>query len=217
MQLSDYANRFIELALEKGVLQFGDFTLKSGRQSPYFFNAGLFNDGASLLAVGECYAAAIVDSKLEYDLLFGPAYKGIPLVCATAFALQTRYGINKPFAFNRKEAKDHGEGGMIVGAPLKGRVLLLDDVITAGTALRESIDLIQRNNATISGILIGLDRQEKGKHDISAVQELAQQISSPVLSVISLNQLIVYSQQSPVFSGYLNALKVYRENYGMAG
>jgi orotate phosphoribosyltransferase len=215
MTLSTQAKKFIDIALAKGVLQFGDFTLKSGRRSPYFFNAGLFNDSKSLLAVGECYAAAIIASNIEYDVLFGPAYKGIPLVCATAFALTMNYGINVPFAFNRKEVKDHGEGGTIIGSPLKGRILILDDVITAGTAMRESIDIIQSYNAQVAGILIGLDRQEKGVTQLSAIQELQQTVNAPVLNVASLADLIVYSEQSVSFRQHLPALQEYRKLYGV--
>lgn len=215
MNLSPYASRFINLALEKGVLQFGDFTLKSGRKSPYFFNAGLFNDGKSLVTLGECYAAAINEKGFDYDVLFAPAYKGIPLVCTTVSALALHYNINKPYTFNRKEAKNHGEGGMIVGAPLHGRVLILDDVITAGTALREILPLLKQHNVTIAGLLIGLDRQEKGTGSLSSVQEIAQEIQAPVASIICLDELITFSKHNPTFSSYSASLQDYRDKFGV--
>lgn len=206
------AQSFIQIALEKSVLQFGEFTLKSGRKSPYFFNAGLFNDGISLLKVGEAYASTIIDSQIPYDMLFGPAYKGIPLVCATAFALSMK-GVNVPFAFNRKEAKNHGEGGNIIGAPLKGRVLILDDVITAGTAMRESIRLIQSHPAQVAGIVVGLDRQEKGQSELSTLDELAAHIQAPVVSVATLQDLIHFTKDSPLFHQYQSALENYQKLY----
>ena len=172
--MQDYQSSFLKFAIETGVLRFGEFTLKSGRKSPYFFNSGLFNSGKSLAELGRYYAAAIIDSKLEFDLLFGPAYKGIPLVAAIGIALADRHNRDVPYAFNRKEAKDHGEGGTIVGAELKGRILIVDDVISAGTSVRESVELIKAHQAIPAGVMIALDRQEKGAANISAIQEIEQ-------------------------------------------
>src|SRR5580692_4017049 len=186
-----YQTDFIDLCVRQGVLRFGSFTLKSGRESPYFFNAGLFNTGAAISALGRAYAAALTASNLQFDMLFGPAYKGIPLVTITAAALAERAGRNVPFAFNRKEAKDHGEGGNIVGSALKGRVLIVDDVITAGTAIRESIDIIAKAGATPAGVLLALDRQERGADSqFSAVQEVQNQHAIPVISVLTLGDLM---------------------------
>src|SRR3984885_12566185 len=186
-----YQTDFIDLCVRQGVLRFGSFTLKSGRESPYFFNAGLFNTGAAISALGRAYAAALTASDLEFDMLFGPAYKGIPLVTITAAALAERAGRNVPFAFNRKEAKDHGEGGSIIGSPLNGAVLIVDDVITAGTAIRESIDIIKAAGAAPSGVLLALDRQERAPgSDFSAVQEVRSQYQIPVVSVINLADLM---------------------------
>src|SRR3984885_6202922 len=185
-----YQSEFIDLCVQLGVLRFGKFTLKSGRESPYFFNAGLFNTGSAVGAVGRAYSAALAQSDLEYDMLFGPAYKGIPLVTITAAAMAERHGRNLPFAFNRKEAKDHGEGGTIVGSPLKGNVLIVDDVITAGTAIRESIDIIRAAGARPAGVLLALDRQERaGASNLSAVQEVRDQYQIPVIAVVSLADL----------------------------
>src|SRR5687768_260702 len=181
---------FIDLCLDLGVLRFGEFKLKSGRTSPYFFNAGLFKSGRALLELGRHYAQAIQSAELQYDLLFGPAYKGIPLVTTTAIALADRHGRDVPWAFNRKEAKDHGEGGTIVGTPLAGRVLIVDDVITAGTAIRESVDIIRAAGATPVGVVIALDRQERGQSTRSAVQEVEQDLGLPVTSIIKLSDLI---------------------------
>jgi orotate phosphoribosyltransferase len=214
--MQDNQNRFIELALEFDVLKFGEFTLKSGRSSPYFFNAGLFNTGKALAQLGSCYAQAIVDSGIEYDVLFGPAYKGIPLVAVTAMALYEEHGIDAPFAFNRKEQKDHGEGGVIVGSPLRGRVLILDDVITAGTAIREAIDIIELADATAVGVMIALDRQEKGQAELSAVQEIQQQYGMRVASIIRLDDLIQYLQTRGGQEKVLDAMKFYRNEYGVA-
>ncbi len=208
--------RFIELALEFDVLKFGEFKLKSGRFSPYFFNAGLFNTGKALAQLGKCYAQAIVDSGIAYDVLFGPAYKGIPLVAVTAMALFEEHGIDAPFAFNRKEAKDHGEGGVIVGSPLQGRVLILDDVITAGTAIREAVDIIAANRATPGGVLIALDRQEKGRGERSAVQEVGDEYGIDVASIISMDHLIQYLQGQGDRQPLLDAMKTYRADYGIA-
>jgi orotate phosphoribosyltransferase len=211
-----YQSEFIDLCMESGVLKFGSFKLKSGRESPYFFNAGLFNTGASIAAVGDAYAAALVASDLKYDMLFGPAYKGIPLVTITAAALAQRHGRNAPFAFNRKEAKDHGEGGRIVGSPLKGQVLIVDDVITAGTAIRESIDIIKAAGAVPCGVLLALDRQEKAPgSDFSAVQEVRSQFQMPVVSVINLSDLMQHVSKAGLAAD-LSGMRQYRERYGIA-
>ncbi len=212
--MKDYQKNFIELALQYDVLKFGEFKLKSGRQSPYFFNAGLFNTGKALAEMGRCYANAIVDSGVQYDILFGPAYKGIPLVAVTAMALYVDHGLDVPYAFNRKEAKDHGEGGTIVGSPIEGRVLVLDDVITAGTAIREAIDIIDHNNGTATGVMIALDRQEKGTGDRSAVQELHQDYGLDVLSIIGMEHLIQYLKDKGD-EEMLDAMTFYRTQYGV--
>jgi orotate phosphoribosyltransferase len=211
-----YQSEFIDLCVQLGVLRFGSFTLKSGRESPYFFNAGLFNTGAAIGAVGRAYAAALAASNLKFDMLFGPAYKGIPLVTITAAALAERHGLNVPFAFNRKEAKDHGEGGNTVGSPLKGRVLIVDDVITAGTAIRESIDLIEAAGATPAGVLLALDRQERASgSDFSAVQEVRNEYQIPVISVVNLSDLMHHVSRSGQ-PGDLLSMRQYRERYGLA-
>lgn len=207
--------RFIELAIRYQVLRFGEFTLKSGRTSPYFFNAGLFNSGYALAEMGSCYAQAIIDNAIDYDVLFGPAYKGIPLVSAIAYALSVNHGIDKPYAFNRKEAKDHGEGGLIVGAELSGKVLIVDDVITAGTAIREAVDIIEAGQAKTSAVLIALDRQEKGKSELSAIQEVQQDYGIDVFSIITMSDLIEYLSAEPDFGQHLGAMKAYREQYGI--
>ncbi len=212
--MKDYQKDFIELALQYDVLKFGDFKLKSGRQSPYFFNAGLFNTGKALAEMGRCYAQAIVDSNIEYDLLFGPAYKGIPLVAVTAMALQIDHGLDIPYAFNRKETKDHGEGGSIVGSSIEGRVLVLDDVITAGTAIREAIHIIDHNNGTTTGVLIALDRQEKGSGKLSAVEELHDEYGVDVFSIVGMNHLIQYLQDKGD-EEMLDAMQFYRTEYGI--
>lgn len=212
--MKDYQKNFIELALQYEVLKFGDFKLKSGRQSPYFFNAGLFNTGKALAEMGRCYAQAIVESGVQYDVLFGPAYKGIPLVAVTAMALQMDHGLDVPYAFNRKETKDHGEGGSIVGSKIEGRVLILDDVITAGTAIREAIDIIDQNNGTAIGVMIALDRQEKGTGDRSAVQELQQDYGMDVFSIIGMEHLIQYLQAKGD-EEMLDAMQFYRTQYGV--
>jgi orotate phosphoribosyltransferase len=210
-----YQSEFIDLCVQLGVLRFGKFTLKSGRESPYFFNAGLFNTGSAVAAVGRAYSAALAQSDLEYDMLFGPAYKGIPLVTITAAAMAERYGRNLPFAFNRKEAKDHGEGGTIVGSPLKGRVLIVDDVITAGTAIRESIDIIQAAGAQPVGVLLALDRQERaGNGSLSAVQEVRNQYQIPVVSVVNLADLMDHVADSGQAADIAD-LRLYRERYGL--
>lgn len=206
---------FVAFCLRLGVLRFGNFTLKSGRQSPYFFNAGLFNSGKVIAELGRFYAEAVQRSGIDYDMLFGPAYKGIPLVTATAIALADQHGLDKPWAFNRKEAKDHGEGGNLVGAPLKGRVLVVDDVITAGTAIRESVDIIQNAGATVAGIALALDRQEKGKTELSAVQEIEQQFGLPVASIIRLGDLIEHLHTTADSAETLAAVEQYRRDYGV--
>jgi orotate phosphoribosyltransferase len=207
--------RFIELAIKYQVLRFGEFTLKSGRISPYFFNAGLFNSGYALAELGSCYAQAIIDKDINYDVLFGPAYKGIPLVSAIVYALSVNHDIDKPYAFNRKEAKDHGEGGLIVGAELKGNVLIVDDVITAGTAIREAVDIIQTEGATASAVLIALDRQEKGKGELSAVQEVHRDYGIEVFSIITMADLIDYLEGDDLFGQHLAAMEGYRSQYGI--
>jgi orotate phosphoribosyltransferase len=212
--MRDHKSRFFKLALRKGNLRFGSFTLKSGRTSPYFFNAGGFDDGASLGELATCYAAAIVESGIEFDMLFGPAYKGIPLAAATAIALHGQHGRNVPYAFNRKEAKDHGEGGTIVGAPLAGRVLVIDDVISAGTSMRESIGIIEAAGAQTAGIAIALDRQERGAGERSAAQEVAVQYGIPCISIAGLDDLISYLEANASGDIDLNAIQQYRERYG---
>lgn len=210
-----YKKQFIQLAIENQVLRFGEFTLKSGRVSPYFFNAGLFNTGHALAALGKSYAEALLDQKQEYDVLFGPAYKGIPLVATLAVALSVDHGIDKPYAFNRKEAKKHGEGGSIVGAELKGKVLIVDDVITAGTAIREAVDIIKAEGGEASAVLIALDRQEKGKAEKSAIQEVQEDYGIPVSSIITMTDLIDYLETDAQFKEHLAAMKAYRDEYGV--
>ncbi|MDY6841824.1 MAG: orotate phosphoribosyltransferase [Pseudomonadota bacterium] len=212
--MHDYQKKFIEFAIRRNVLRFGEFTLKSGRTSPYFFNAGLFNTGDDLLQLSKAYAAAITRSGLNYDIIFGPAYKGIPLATVTAMAL-AKDGNNKPFAFNRKENKDHGEGGKIVGAPLQGKVLIVDDVITAGTAIRESIDIIRAAGAEPAGVLIALDRQEKGTGELSAIQEVEREFGIPVTSIIRLEQVLDYLKANPEFAGQAGKVASYRDRYGV--
>ncbi|GAB3284007.1 orotate phosphoribosyltransferase [Parahaliea aestuarii] len=212
-----YQIEFIELARQYEVLKFGEFTLKSGRVSPYFFNAGAFDSGRALAALGRCYAQRIVDSGLEFDVLLGPAYKGIPLAAATAVALADQHGRDVPFAYNRKEAKTHGEGGVLVGAPLKGRVLVIDDVITAGTAVREVIEMIESAGASLAGVAIGLNRQERGAGELSAIQEIEQAHAVPVLSIIDMAHIIEYLEnQGGDSAGALAAMRDYREHYGVA-
>ena len=210
----DFRQEFIEFALGCKVLRFGEFKTKAGRLSPYFFNAGLFNDGQSLGQLAEFYAKAAEAGGVSFDMLFGPAYKGIPLVAAIAIALARR-DRNFPFAFNRKEAKDHGEGGTIVGAPLTGRVLIVDDVISAGTSVRESVELIRNAGATPAGVLIALDRQERGQGDLSAVQEVQRDYGIPVIAVAGLNDLMAYLAHHPEFATHREAVARYREQYGV--
>ena len=214
-ELKKFQRRFIDLAIKYGALKFGEYSLKSGRVSPYFFNAGNFNTGRAVAVLGQCYADAIQDSGVEIDLLFGPAYKGIPLVAVTAAALAERYGVDVPYCFNRKEAKDHGEGGNIVGAELKGRALVVDDVITAGTAIREIIDMMADTPAETAAVLIGLDRQERGlENSTSAVEELREAFGFPVISIVGLEHVRSYVAGS----GDMNAVRMmdaYREKYGI--
>ena len=212
--MRDYQREFIELCIAVEVLRFGEFRLKSGRLSPYFFNAGLFNTGKAVAALGRHYAAAIAASGLEFDMLFGPAYKGIPLVTTTAVALADGHDMDRPFAFNRKEAKAHGEGGFIVGAPLAGRVLIVDDVITAGTAIRESIDIIRAAGAVPAGVALALDRQERGQGDLSAVQEVQRAFSIPVVHIITLADLIEHLERADR-PAELESLRNYRAEWGV--
>lgn len=210
-----YKSEFLELALELGVLRFGDFTLKSGRESPYFFNAGLFSSGYAAAKLGRYYASAIVDSEVEFDMLFGPAYKGIPLATLAAAALAEHHDVDVSYAFNRKEAKGHGEGGRIVGAPLNGRVLIVEDVITAGTAVREAERLITGAGAEVAGVVILLDRQEVGKDSRSAVQEVEQTLHIPVISIVQLDDVIDLLEDSTEYSEYLKPVLAYRKRYGV--
>ena len=213
--MQDYKKDFIEFAIQQQVLLFGEFKTKAGRMSPYFFNAGLFNDGVALKRLGEFYAKAILDSGVAFDGLFGPAYKGIPLVATIAVAMA---GMNRnvPFSFNRKEAKDHGEGGSIVGAKLAGRMLIVDDVISAGTSVRESVQLIKAAGATPCGVAIALDRMERGQGELSAVQEVQQQHGLPVISIVNLDDLTAYLSDKPEWRETLDAIKRYRVQYGVA-
>ena len=210
-----YKREFLDLALELGVLRFGEFTLKSGRLSPYFFNAGLFSSGYAAAKLGRYYASAIVDSEVEFDMLFGPAYKGIPLATLAAASLAEHHDIDVPYAFNRKEAKAHGEGGSIVGAPLAGKVLIVDDVITAGTAVREAQKIITSAGADVAGLVISLDRQEVGKDSRSAVQELEQTLDIPVISIVRLEDVIDLLEESTEYAEYLEPVSAYRKKYGV--
>jgi orotate phosphoribosyltransferase len=212
--MQDYQTEFLNFALEKGVLRFGEFTLKSGRISPYFFNAGLFNSGSALARLGRFYAQAIVDSGIKFDVLYGPAYKGIPLAAVSAAALYDHHQIDIPYAFNRKEAKSHGEGGSIVGHALEGQILIIDDVITAGTAIRESMDIIEAEGAKPAGVVIALDRQEKGKGDKSAIQEVEQDYGIPVASIAKLENVIGFLEQQGD-AGHLANIRAYRDEYGI--
>jgi len=212
--VKDYRQRLIELAVEVEALRFGEFTLKSGRRSPYFFNAGAFCTGASLAGLGRCYAEALLASGIGFDMLFGPAYKGIPLACATAAALAEHHGRDVPWAFNRKEAKDHGEGGHLVGAPLAGRVVIVDDVISAGTAARESLALIRDAGASPVALLIALDRQERGAGERSAVDELAEAEGLPVVPIARLDDLVTWLSERPEYGETLASMRSYRERFG---
>lgn len=216
--MQEFQKNFLHFVIENKILCFGEFTLKSGRVSPYFFNAGLFNTGEKLSFLARCYAAAIVDAGIEYDVLFGPAYKGIPLATATSMALANEHKVNKPYCFNRKEAKAHGEGGSIVGAALSGDVLIVDDVITAGTAVREAAEIIGSNGAHLNGIAVAMDRQEKGTGSLSAIQEIEQLYQIKVVSIISLQDIVNYltASQNEQLQPYLDAVVAYREEYGIS-
>ena len=213
--MEQYKRDFIEFALSRNVLKFGEFTLKSGRKSPYFFNAGLFNTGADLARLGEFYAAAIQASAVDFDVVFGPAYKGIPIGTSVSVALFNRYGIDKPVCFNRKEVKDHGEGGNLIGSPLQGKILLVDDVITAGTAIRESMELISANKAELAAVLIALNRKERGKGELSAIQEVERDYQCQVLSIIDLDDLMQFIEQDPRYSNHLPEMRAYRAEFGV--
>ena len=214
--MENYQREFLRFAIEKGVLRFGEFKLKSGRMSPYFFNSGLFNTGASLAKLGKFYAQAIVASNVEFDLIYGPAYKGIPLASALAISLANDYGRDVPYAFNRKEAKDHGEGGNIVGTPLQGKkVLIIDDVISAGTSVRESMDIIKQSDAEAAGVIIALDRQEVGKGDTTAIQEVERDYGLPVASIVCLANVVDYLAEHVGMEESLQAIREYSATYGI--
>jgi len=210
-----HQKEFLDLAIDMGVLRFGEFTLKSGRISPYFFNAGLFSDGRAMAVLGRCYARSIADSGLQFDMVFGPAYKGIPLAAVTVAALAEKHDRNVAWAYNRKEAKAHGEGGVVVGAPLAGRVLILDDVITAGTAIRESVEIIRGAGAEPVGIAIALDREERGKGELSAVQEVKKELGMEVIRIVGLSDLIAMLAVDNNREAELAAVSSYRDQYGM--
>jgi orotate phosphoribosyltransferase len=210
-----HQREFLDLALAKNALRFGEYTLKSGRVSPYFFNAGLFDSGAALATLGRAYAQSAVDSQVDFDMLFGPAYKGIALATATAVALAREHARDVPVAFNRKETKDHGEGGVLIGAPLAGRVLIVDDVISAGTAIRESLALIRHLGATPAGVLIALDRQERGQGTQSAAQEISAEFGVPVLAIARLDELLALAAERPELAEHRERLHAYRSRYGV--
>ncbi|TVP54185.1 MAG: orotate phosphoribosyltransferase [Halomonadaceae bacterium] len=211
-----YQHDFIAFAIARNVLRFGEYQLKSGRLSPYFFNAGLFQSGGDLARLAKAYAKRLTESDLSYDMLFGPAYKGIPLAAGTAMTLATDHDLDIPYAYNRKEAKTHGEGGNIVGAPLQGRVLVVDDVITAGTAIRESMELIQAAGARPAAVLVALDRQERGQGELSAIQEVEADYGIPVVSIVTLDQILDYVRQSPELAKHSEAIARYRAEYGIS-
>jgi orotate phosphoribosyltransferase len=215
MSIQKYQQQFIQQAIASEALCFGEYTLKSGRVSPYFFNAGRFSTGGALAALGRCYADAIVASGLEFDLLFGPAYKGIPLAATTACALADYHQRDVPFAYNRKEKKDHGEGGSLVGAALNGKILIIDDVITAGTAIREAITMIEHAGAEVAGVAIGLDRQERGQGERSAIQELEQDASMAVISIVGLNDIVDYLSTAETDDALVARINAYRDRYGV--
>jgi orotate phosphoribosyltransferase len=212
-----YQREFVDFALQAGVLRFGEFTLKSGRLSPYFFNAGLFNTGAALARLGRYYARTIAEAQIPFDLLYGPAYKGIPLAAVTCAALAEHHGMDVPYAFNRKEAKAHGEGGVIVGHELYGRALIVDDVISAGTSVRESVEIIRAQGAEPAGVVIALDRQERGQSARSAVQEVQATYGIPVAAVVRLDDLVEYLTELPAAGGHLDRIRAYRAEYGVEG
>ena len=214
--MKSYKSEFIEFALDRQALKFGEFTLKSGRKSPYFFNAGLFNTGKDLALLGRFYAAALMDANLQYDVIFGPAYKGIPIVSSTVVALSEHHNVDVPYCFNRKEAKDHGEGGNLVGSSIhQQRVMLVDDVITAGTAIRESMRILEDNQSKLAGVLICLDRQEKGRGELSAIQEIKQTYNCDVISIITLDDLIQYLYRDPSHKDQVIQVEAYRSEYGI--
>ena len=219
--MKDYQREFIEFAIEKQVLRFGEFTLKSGRVSPYFFNAGMFKTGGDLARLGRFYAASLMDAKIDFDLIFGPAYKGIPIATTTTVALYDHHNMDVPYCFNRKEAKTHGEGGSLVGADLEGKIMLVDDVITAGTAIRESMEIIKAHGAQLSGVLIALDRQEKGQGELSAIQEVERDFGTQVASIVTLGDVVTYLEETLAedanteLAENLANIKKYRLNYGI--
>ena len=225
--MKDYQREFIEFAIEKQVLRFGEFTLKSGRVSPYFFNAGMFKTGGDLARLGRFYAASLMDAKIDFDLIFGPAYKGIPIATTTTVALYDHHNLDVPYCFNRKEAKTHGEGGSLVGADLEGKIMLVDDVITAGTAIRESMEIIKAHGAQLSGVLIALDRQEKGQGELSAIQEVERDFGTQVASIVTLGDVVTFLEEkleekvaaqgadSSELAENLASIKKYRLNYGI--
>lgn len=213
--MKNHQREFIALAIKYQALQFGEFILKSGRVSPYFFNAGLINTGAGLAQLGRLYAAAIVDAAIEFDMVFGPAYKGIPLAATTAVALAEQHGRDCPFAYNRKEAKDHGEGGLVVGAPLQGKVLVIDDVISAGTATRETMSLLSAHGAAAAGVVVGLNRQERGSGALSAIQEIEQAYAVPVISIAAVDHIIAYLEETAVDATISERIRGYRAQYGV--
>ena len=213
--VKDYKQKFLDYVIDRQILRFGEFTLKSGRKSPYFFNAGLFNTGSALSLIGKSYAACIAESNLDFDVMFGPAYKGIPLASASAIALSEHFQRDVPYCFNRKEAKDHGEGGTLVGAPLAGRVLIIDDVITAGTAIREVMQIVDSAGATAAGVVIGLDRKEKGKSELSAIQEVERDFSIPVVGIVDIGDITDYLKAKPENDDLIAAIEGYRELYGV--
>ena len=221
--MKDYQREFIEFAIEKQVLRFGEFTLKSGRVSPYFFNAGMFKTGGDLARLGRFYAASLMDAKIDFDLIFGPAYKGIPIATTTTVALYDHHNMDVPYCFNRKEAKTHGEGGSLVGADLEGKIMLVDDVITAGTAIRESMEIIKTHGAQLSGVLIALDRQEKGQGELSAIQEVERDFGTQVASIVTLGDVVAFLEEKVAAQGAesselaenLASIKKYRLNYGI--
>ncbi|MGB1243803.1 MAG: orotate phosphoribosyltransferase [Porticoccaceae bacterium] len=213
--MDNYKIQFIDNALNSGALKFGQFRLKSGRLSPHFFNAGEFYRGKALAALGQCYAAAIVESGIEFDVLFGPAYKGITLAAATSIALAEQHDMDVPYCFNRKEAKSHGEGGTIVGAPLEGKVLIIDDVITAGTAIREVMSMVEQAGAKAAGVVIGVDRKERGNGQSSAIQEVEQQFDMPVVSIIDIDDILTYLEAKPDMQQLVEQIKEYRKEYGV--
>lgn len=214
--MQKYEKEFLDFAIDVGVLRFGEFTLKSGRLSPYFFNSGLFNTGASLARLGRYYAQAVLDSDIEFDMIYGPAYKGIPLASSLAIALADHHNIDLPYCFNRKEAKSHGEGGIIVGAELKGRVLIIDDVISAGTSVRESVEIIKNAGAIPAGVVIALDRQERGTGETSAIQEVEKDYGLKVANIVGLENLVEYLQTKTDETSHLNAIQKYRDQYGVS-